>query len=343
MTAENIKNICAIGTGAMGATTALSFALYGYNVRLYGRSEASIEEGMKNIQKALDVLQARGFIGQADVPAIISFIRPTTKLGEATENADIVIESVAEILETKHGIFAAIDNICPSHTIFATNTSGLSPTRIAEAVRPERRERFVATHFFNPAHLMPLVEVVPSERTTQETMDIACELVRKIGKKAAPMKREIPGYMVNRIQIAALMAAKELVELGYATAEVIDEAFVHSLGLRGSVTGPLESADMGGLHIFHEIEKNVGADLFRPTGNSSSLEQAVILGNLGAKTGQGFYGWPSERLAARTADRHEVLYQNLGQQLTHQFGSPTYPAMIAHPENSADIPAPVQG
>jgi 3-hydroxybutyryl-CoA dehydrogenase len=158
-------------------------------------------------------------------------------------------------------------------TIFATNTSGLSPTAIAEAI--ERKDKFVVAHFWNPPHLMPLVEVVPAKHTSQETVDITWQLMEKIGKKPVALKREALGFIGNRLQLALLREALYIVESGIATQEAVDTTVKYSLGRRLSVTGPLESADLGGLDIFYNISNYLMADLCNDIGVSSLLKDAV--------------------------------------------------------------------
>ena len=295
MKLEEIKNICNLGTGTMGFGTALLFAQAGYKVRMFGRSPASIERGMNSIKGALQTYVENGIVQPADVAAITGRITGVTTLAEAAEGADFVIESVAENLEVKRQVFAEMDRLCPAHTIFATNTSGLSPTAIAEAVR--RQDKFVVAHFWNPAHLMALVEVVPGKHTAPETVDITWRLIEKIGKKPVALKREALGFIGNRLQLAMIREALYIVEQGIASQEAVDTAVEYSLGRRYGVTGPLASADLGGLDIFYNISSYLLADLCNDPKPSRLLAEKVQQGQLGAKTGKGLYDWPADKLA----------------------------------------------
>ena len=181
MQVTDIKNICNLGTGTMGHGTAVMFAKAGYNVRMYGRSPESVERGFKGVRAALQTYREHQLITETDAPAILARIKGVTTLEEAAEGADFVIESVAEELPVKHKVFAQMDKLCSPHTIFATNTSGLSPSAVAEAV--ERKDKFVVAHFWNPPHLVPLVEVVPGKHTAPETVEITWKLMELIGKK----------------------------------------------------------------------------------------------------------------------------------------------------------------
>lgn len=307
MQLADIKNICNLGTGTMGFGTALAFAMAGYNVRMFGRSAASIERGYSSIKAALATYREHGLVEEADIPAIINRIKGVTTLEEAAEGADFVIESIAENLETKREVFAKMDKLCGPHTIFATNTSGLSPTAIAEAI--ERKDKFVVAHFWNPPHLVPLVEVVPGKHTAQETVDITWKLMEKIGKKPVALNREALGFIGNRLQLALLREALYIVESGIASKEAVDTTMKYSLGRRLATTGPLESADLGGLDIFYNISSYLLADLCNSTEVSPLLKEAVEKGTLGAKTGTGLYDWTPEALAKVKKTRESVLIE----------------------------------
>ena len=364
MNVDGIKTICAVGTGAMGAGTALCFAQAGYNVNLYGRSDSSLESAFKDIEKFLKKSVEHDLIRQADVPVIMARIKPTKDLAVAAKGADFVIESVAEKEEIKKDIFGQLDKLCPPHTIFATNTSSLSPSAIASALTEDRASKFVVTHLFNPPPFMPVAEIVPGRATSAATVETASQLMQKIGKEPVPLKIESPGFVVNVVQVEILKAACELKEKGHApttidraveaklnlhemdiaglirshrgkavafpkagepdeiiktiratvvasgarldaagiaTPEVIDKAVKSSLALRLPHTGPLTSADLGGLHIFDAIYQSVGIK------TPDIIAKAVAEGNHGAKTGQGIYTWEPEKHAAIMKKRSDAL------------------------------------
>ena len=307
MKVEDIKNICNLGTGGMGYGTALTFARAGYNVRMYGRSDASIERGFKSINAALTTLRDNDFIWESDIHEILGRIKGVTSLEKAAEGADFVIESVAEELDVKRDVFGKLDELCPPHAIFATDTSGLSPTAIAEAIK--RKDKFVVAHFWNPPHLIPLVEVVPGRHTSQETMDITINLMEIIGKKPIPLLREAPGFIGNRLQFALLREAMYIVESGIASKEAVDATVRYSIGRRLGVTGPLESADLGGLDIFCNISKYMMPDLCDSHEVSPLIKEPVEKGDLGAKTGRGFYDWVPEELATLQKKRQKILIE----------------------------------
>lgn len=317
MKVEDIKNICNLGTGTMGFGTALMFSMAGYNVRMYGRSEASLERGFKGINSALEAYVTNNLVDKKDVPAILGRIKGVTTLEEAAEGADFVIESVAEQLPIKQDIFAKLEKLCKEDVIFATNTSGLSPSEIAETLK--HKERFVVAHFWNPPHLVPLVEVVPGKHTAKETVDVTWELMNRIGKKPVALIREALGFIGNRLQMALLREALYIVEAGIATQEAVDTTIKYSLGRRLSTTGPLESADLGGLDIFYNISSYLLKDLCNTSEISPLLKEAVDKGTLGAKTGSGLYEWNDENLNKIKKTRENILIEWLQKDKTMEF------------------------
>ena len=307
MQVEDIKNVCNLGTGTMGFGTALMFALSGYNVRMFGRSDASIERGFHSINAAIDVYREHGLVDEQQIPVILGRIKGVTTLEEAAVDADFVIESIAEDLELKRQVYTKMEKLCRPDIVFATNTSGLSPTAIAEAL--EHPERFIVAHFWNPAHLIPLVEVVPGERTSPATVDFTWKLMERIGKKPVALKREALGFIGNRLQFALLREAIYIVESGIATTEAVDAAMKYGMGRRLSTTGPLESADLGGLDVFVSIASYLKQDLCTDPEPSDMAKTALAQGALGAKTGAGFYEWPPARLAKVKKTREDVLIE----------------------------------
>lgn len=287
MAIENIKTICSLGTGTIGSSLAVVFATAGYNVRMFGRSEESIARGFNSINEILKTLEEYNLINSTQNRKIASRIQGVMTIEEAA-GADFVIEAVSEDLAVKQNVFSALDKVCPPHTIFASSTSGLSPSLISSAVN--RADRFIVTHFINPPHFMELVEVIPGRLTSPETIGTALDLLKKIGKTPVLMEREAPGFIVNRLQMALMREALYMVEQGYASVEAIDTAIKH-ISRRFSATGLLEGADLGGLDIFYDVADYLMKDLCNSPHVPAMLAKAKETGNLGAKSGQGFYSW----------------------------------------------------
>ncbi|MEN6489972.1 MAG: 3-hydroxyacyl-CoA dehydrogenase family protein [Smithella sp.] len=294
MQVEKIENICNLGTGTMGFGTALTFALAGFKVRMFGRSDASIERGFKNIRSALELYRENNLLENSSIPDILARIKGETNLEDAAIDADFVIESVAEDLEVKRRIFTKMEKLCSPETIFATNTSTLCPTDIAEVLK--YKDRFVVAHFWNPPHLIPLVEVVPGRSTSSETVQLTWKLMEKIGKKPVALNHEALGFIGNRLQLALLREALYIVETGIATPDAVDAAMKFGMGRRLGITGPLESADLGGLDIFYNIARYLGHDLCNNPEIPSLLQMAMDKGTLGAKTTRGIYEWTDDKL-----------------------------------------------
>lgn len=307
MNGEEIKRICSLGTGTVGPGITLSFALAGYQVNMYGRSENSIKRGFDRIKNILEKFQVNGLVQKAEISEIIGRIRGVITLEEAAQDADFVIEAIVENLSSKQEVFSVMENFCSPKTIFASSTSGLSPTAIAENLK--NKDRFIVTHFWNPPHLIPLVEVVPGENTSQQTMDITSELLEKIGKKPVPLKREALGFIGNRLQFAMLREALFLIDSGIATKEAVDATIKYALGRRLSVTGPFESADLSGLDIIYNISSYLFEDLSNSTEISPTLRDPVDMGKLGAKTCSGFYEWTPKSLLKIKREREDNLIE----------------------------------
>ena len=202
-TVDDIKTIANVGTGTMGHAIALQFAVAGYPVHLVGRSEASLDKSMKAIQADAEELNNAGLLLEGDsVDDVLARISRFTDYASGVAGVDFVIEAVSENLDLKKSIWAEIEQAAPDDAILATNTSGLSPTEIQSALK--KSERFVVAHFWNPAQLMPLVEVVPGEKTDPHVVDVTFDLMTKIGKKPAKLNKEALGFIGNRLQMAVL-------------------------------------------------------------------------------------------------------------------------------------------
>ncbi len=317
MKLEDIKVVASLGTGTMGYGITLLYAMNGYTVKMFGRSDDSVNRGLTNIKAALEMYKNHDLVKEDEIPEILGRITGVTTIKEATEGCDFVIEAIAEDLEVKRKVWKEIEDYVGPDTIFATSTSGLSPTEIQEVlVHPER---FVVAHFWNPPHLVPLVEVVPGKQTSQEVVDITWKLIEKIGKKPVALKREALGFIGNRLQLALLREAIYIVEEGIATPEAVDDAVKYSIGRRLGATGPIETADLGGLDIFYNISTYLYEDLCATKEPQKLMADCVAAGTLGAKTGTGMYQWTPEALSAIKQRREEILLEFLQKDKTTKF------------------------
>jgi len=304
---SEIKTICNLGCGTMGFGTAISFAKSGYNVNMFGRKDASIERAMKNIKFTLNVMIENALLTKDEAAELLERINGVTTLKAAAKDADFVIESVAEEVSIKQAVYKEMEEYLDQNIIFATDSSGLSPTEVASVLKYP--ERFVVAHFWNPPHLIPLVEVVPGEKTAKETVDITWKLMEKIGKKPVTLLKEAPGFIGNRLQLTLLREALHCVREGIATAEDVDAVCKYSLGRRLGVTGPIESADLGGLDIFYNISAYLYKELDDTKSGSEIMRKCVNEGRLGAKTGEGIFSWTEEKKRMLMKKREDVLIE----------------------------------
>lgn len=282
----NIEEIAVIGAGTMGHGIAQVAAQAGYRVMLADVSEQFTARGLKKIEDNLKKGVERGKVTDAEMSEALSRVRTTTDLQEAGSNANLVIEAVVETLEAKHDLFSQLDRICAADTILATNTSSLSIQSIAAAT--SRRDRVIGMHFFNPVHIMKLIEVVVAPETSSETLAVALDVAARMGKEAITVK-DAPGFATSRLGVALGLEAMRMLEAGVASAEDIDKAMV--LGYNHPM-GPLRLTDLVGL----DIRLNIADYLFEKLGSAAFLAPDILRrkvseGKLGKKAGEGFYRW----------------------------------------------------
>lgn len=284
MEEQSIKHVAVIGAGLMGFGIAVEFARFGYPVNIYNTTEATSRQAMENAQEALDLMVETELITADEARTAYNRIRPTIDVVEAASGADYVIESVLEMLSLKREIFAKLDEVCPPPAILATNTSGLRVTDIASAVK--HPERVLATHYFQPAHFMPLVEVCGGEKTERQAVELAAEVLRGMRKKVVILDIELPGFAGNIIQGAIGRAVQSLVDQGVCTPYMIDDIIQFGFGRRMAYTGSFKRRDLIGLDFGYAAAKASGRQVWGP------IAEHVERGELGMKSGKGFYDWP---------------------------------------------------
>ncbi len=279
-----------IGAGLMGHGLAQVFALGGHDVTIYDAVDASLKTVKDRISTNLRDL--------GDDPRAVERVRPTGDLEDCVRDAHYVVEAVSEDLPLKQKLFAEIETYVSNATILASNTSVIPITDIMRGL--ERRERALGTHWWNPPYLVPLVEVIGTEWTHPDVIQGTMELHRDIGKTPAHVKKDVPGFIGNRLQHALWREAIALVEHGICDAETVDTVIKAAFGRRLAVLGPLENADMVGTDLTLAIHKTVLPAIESRPGPSPYLEKLVKDGRLGFKSGEGFRTWtPAQQQALR--------------------------------------------
>lgn len=298
-----------IGPGLMGHGIALVLAKVPGDVWLYGISGESLEEAMGRIGQSLEQLTRYGLVEGAD--EIAARIRPTTDLAQAVSAARFVIEAVPEDLGLKQELFAELEKLAPKDAILATNSSGLPIKDITATM--ESGWRVVGSHFFLPAQIIPLVEVSRGPETSEEAMQWTYDHWRACGKEPVRIEQDWPGYLANRMQGALVREATHLLAEGVASAEDIDKAVRMGFGLRYLVSGPLEQRDLGGLDLHVALAGELWPHLDRSTGPFALVREMVERGELGLKTGKGFYDWSDADEDQVRGEKYEALLKLMAQ------------------------------
>ncbi len=281
--------IVVVGAGTMGHGIAQVAAMAGYDTRLTDASPAAKDPALSRVRENLAGAVKRGKLSADDAEAVLRRLSWHDEVEPAVEGADLVIEAIVERLDAKRELFAHLDTLLPPPAVLATNTSSLSVSRIAQVTR--RPERVVGMHFFNPVHIMKLVEVVTHDRTARQSVDRVSEVARRMGKDPIVV-RDAPGFASSRLGMVLGLEAMRMVEQGVAGAEDIDKAM--ELGY-GHPMGPLKVSDLVGLDVRLAIAEYLFRELKQPHYEPPAiLRQKVRAGDLGKKTGKGFYQWPKE-------------------------------------------------
>jgi len=289
MTIDEIKKICVVGAGTMGHQIALQCAVHNYDVHLVDTSKEVLDNAREKIRKVLEGRVSRGETSSDSMEKALSKISYTTDLEKAAGGADFVIEAVYEDVEVKRQVFSQLDRICHSHTILATNSSSIRCSAIADATK--RPEKVLNMHFLNPVWVRPLVEVMGSSSTSEETIKTTVQLGQRAGLTPVTVNGEVTGYIFNRLWRAIKKASLYIVDKGYASFEDVDRAFM--IGIPAPF-GPFMGMDVVGLDVVLAIEEQ----WYRESGDERDKPPKILIekvkkGELGVKTGKGFYQYPN--------------------------------------------------
>jgi len=292
MKLEDVRNVSVIGAGIMGHGIAQTYALGGYQVSINDVSDSLLDNAMGHIRADLDVLVDEALISQDEVNDALCRITTSSDLEKVVCDADFVTEAIIEDSEAKRRLFDQLDVLCPPRTILASNSSSLLISDFASGI--SRQDKVILTHWFNPPHIVPAVEIIRGRETSDETAELVYALLKKVGKMPVRILKEIPGYLVNRIQMAMIREVWYLWEQGIASPEDIDLAVKGSFGFRLASIGPLLTADMAGIDTYYRVTKYLFPLLNDSDEPPLTIRKMVENGELGAKSGKGFFDHSQE-------------------------------------------------
>ncbi len=312
MRVEDVRTVSIIGAGLMGHGIAQVFAQAGYNVVLKDVKQEFLSNAIMRMKENLQMLSEASIIQSEAIDATISRVETTLDMKEALMNTDFMIEAATENMELKKQIFREASKFSPERAILATNTSGLPIVDIAGVTN--RPGKVVGIHFWNPPYLLRAVEVVKGASTTDETVKVASDILKKVGKKPVVVKKDIPGQIGIRILYAMLREAMSLVEKGVASPEDIDTVVKEALGTRLPVVGVLELADLSGVDLVLTVSKRLFKELDNSPEPLKLLTDMVANGRTGIKSSEGFYSWTPQSIASIVKKRDEHLLSILKNQ-----------------------------
>ncbi len=288
---DRVRQICVVGAGTMGAQIAQVAALHGYEVNLTDLNAVALEKAIEGNRFQLQCRVNKGKLSQSEADEALSRVRTFTSLEKAASSADFVIEAVVEDAEVKRELFCKLDAICPPHTILASNSSTIVISQIARDI--ERKDKAVNMHFFHPALVMQLVEIVRGPETSDETVAVALELSKRIGKEAVVMNKEVFGFIVNHVLVTEMDAAMNLYPDGHTSLEDADKALKSGLS---HPVGSFELADFSSVGAVHSARQQSYNETSDPRDKPPTfLEDMVSEGRLGRKTGRGFYDYNASK------------------------------------------------
>lgn len=305
------RDIAVVGAGVMGHGLAVQFARTGNDVTLIDHRESNLERACTQIREAAEFLHEESLTDRSpdDVADRIDY---TLDTAAGVDTADLVLETVSEDVGVKHEVLENVVAAAPEDAVIASNTSGIPPTELAEGV-PDAADRVIVCHWWNPPYLMPLVEVVPGEETSEATLEWTLEFVESVDRNPIVAEREVPGFVWNRIQFAVIRECLHLVEEGVASLEDVEAAVRDGYALRTAVVGPFETADLAGVDLFRTNAENLFPELC--DGEPLDLfDERLAEGRTGVAEGAGFFEYdePESSLVARRNRRIAAVRRALG-------------------------------
>jgi 3-hydroxybutyryl-CoA dehydrogenase len=305
MPADHVRKIAVVGAGLMGHGIAQVFALSGREVTLTDARPETLPKAREGIARILDLFVQHDLTTRAEADAALGRVRLEPDFGRAVGDADYVTEAVFEDVELKQRVFAELDAACRPGVILTSNTSGLSSNAIAKLTK--RKPLCCVTHFWNPPHILPLVEVVRNDQTSDETVATILALLRSANKTPVVVQKDIPGQVGNRLQYALFREAVSLVEKGVCTPEDVDTVIKMSFGRRLSTIGVLETADVNATSLWANISHYLFKELDTAQDTHPYLKKLIEQGRTGVNAGGGFHDWPADKLERTLARRDAEL------------------------------------
>ncbi len=306
MKLEDIKKIGVAGGGTMGSGIAQIFAQHGYEVVVTDIAEKFLENTKRIILLNQKTLIKEGLLTEEQAEESLKLISFSTDKSVFAD-ADLIVEAIIEKMEIKQNYWKEVEGIAPETCIFATNTSGLSINGICSKLN--NKKRFIGMHWWNPPHIIPLIELIKNEETSEETVQVLKDLVDKIGKESVVVLKDVNGFIGNRIQFAVYREALKIIEDGVATIEDVDKAMKFGPGFRYPAIGPFETSDLGGLDTFYYISSYLFNDLSDVKAPTKLQQEKMDNGDLGVKTGKGWYDYSDGKGEEAMARRDENFFR----------------------------------
>jgi len=309
MKIDQINNVIVVGAGTMGAGIAQNFAQAGLSVKILARHQETLDKAIVQIEANLKLFQEYNLLNEPP-GTILSRIIPVLaqELGQAIKGCDFVVETIPEILEAKKETFAILDE-CPPDIVLSSNTGSFTVTELTEGLK--NPDRVVGLHYFNPPHIIPAVEIHRSPNTTDEAVETVRGIMLRVGKKPVLVRKEVPGFIVNRLTGALEREIDYLLDEGIVTPEDLDTAIKSSIGFRFACLGPMEIEDMIGLDTAMRVSGRVFKGLSNATGPSPQLVEKVNRGELGIKSGKGWYDYTGKSITEVNDINNRKLLQQL--------------------------------
>lgn len=298
--AADIRHVVLAGSGVMGASLAQIFAAHGYSVTLYDIAKEALDKAASLIAINQKAMVDQGALTQEESRDLVQQIRYTTEK-EVFTRADFVLEAIVEKMAVKHSFWSEVSELVGEDVVLATNTSGLSISQIAQAVK--HPERFAGMHWVNPPHLIPLVEVIAGEKSSPDCLETIRSLALRLEQHPVMVHKDPPGFVLNRLQYALLREACHIVEEGYASLEDVDSVMKYGLGMRYACLGPFETVDFGGIDVFYNVGSYLFGQLCNDTCVPRIIQENFEAGRLGVKSGAGFHDYSGDKAAKAIAKR----------------------------------------